>query len=297
MDWDLDCAAELCRGTLENMGINIWKVFPFRSGNRAWILVLLKAYLSCLIVGFLLACILNSVEGSAWLEGGLRHHEGNLHALGDTALDECLWFVFCSMHSVGFGEFMPRGAPGRIIAMICCTMAYWISIFVMCIIMLAQLPGERTPTLFGAAERVFLACWPSYSVFVCIVLSVGATCGPYLSSDPYGPNESPTGMYWMWCTAHRMPYGDIWPSTPYSRVLTFPAAILGVLYMPYALALVAVRCPSREQHEALLDVLRERPEDALGRGYSMPKQAREVCARGGQQEFAVLATSTGVRNS
>jgi len=75
----------------------------------------------------------------------------------------------------------------------------------------------------------------------------------------------------MWNVVHRNPYGDIWPSTPEARLITFPATIMGLLYMPYALALVAVRCPTEEQHAALLGHLNQNPDDALGKGYIVPK--------------------------
>jgi len=156
--------------------------------------------------------------------------------------------------------------------------------------MLSQLPGERTPTLSRTVERVFCAVWPSYSVFLFLTCSIGATLGPYVSNDPYGRNEAPSGIYFIWQVAHRMPYGDVFPAVSYSRVVTVPAAILGTLYMPYALALVAVRCPTIAQHEALLGHLRSNPEDALGRGYSVPEEAlmKESPRSLHQQEFTVL---------
>merc|ERR1711879_842670 len=46
---------------------------------------------------------------------------------------------------------------------------------------------------------------------------------------------------------------------------------MGLLYMPYALALVAVRCPTEEQHAALLGHLSQNPDDALGNGYIVPR--------------------------
>merc|ERR1711974_158000 len=85
---------------------------------------------------------------------------------------------------------------------------------------------------------------PSYLVFIGITCLIGAIMGPFVSKDPYGPNKWPTGIYWMWCVVHRQPYGDIWPCTPEARLITFPAGVMGLLYMPYALALWAVRCPT-----------------------------------------------------
>merc|ERR1712232_464869 len=138
----------------------------------------------------------------------------------------------------------------------------------MSIILLSQLPGEKALGAFGVAERLFLAVFPSYLVYLLITCVVGASLGPYLSDDEAGyasGNGWPTGIYWLWTVMHRQPYGDIYPDTPLGRIVTVPAAWAAVMFMPYALALVAVRKPSEDQHKALLEYLQERPEDALGR--------------------------------
>merc|ERR1719215_270408 len=127
------------------------------------------------------------------------------------------------------------------------------------------------------------AVWPSYLVFCTLVIVVGAQCGPLISHAHYGYNDAPMGVYWMWQTAHRMPYGDLWPATSMGYVVTVPAAILGLLYMPYTMALVAVRCPSMAQHEALLGELRKHPEDALGRGYVIPDLPSPQRKSGGEE--------------
>jgi len=261
----------------ENFATNIWKIAPFRAGNRGWLVVLVKGYVTALASCVILACVLNSIEGKKWVASNLRGH--GVSAKGNTALDECIWFVFTTMHGIGFGEFNARGAPSRMIAMACVSLGYWFSIFLMCIVMLANLPGEKVPTLYGVLSRMVSAVWPSYLLFIFLTVAGGAMCGPYLSKDMWGPsggNEWPTGVYWMWTVTHRMPFGDIYPDTSFGRTMTVPAAILGVLYMPYALALVAVRTPTKEQHESLLGQLRMHPENALGRGYVVPSGAREI---------------------
>merc|ERR1712217_30982 len=249
--------------------MDVWKAFPFRSGNRMWLAVLLQAYSLVIIGCFLLACILNSVEGEKWLHSGVR---GNgLTAKGSTALDECFWFVFTTVHGIGFGEFMPRGTAGRIISMMCCALGYWLLIFVVSIVVMSQLPGERIPMLTDVCSRMVSAVWPSYTVFLFIVFCVGSSAGPYVSKDYEGRNEWPTGVYWLWQVAHRMPYGDLFPNTVWGRTITIPMAMLGNLYIPYAIALIAVRRPSLAQHEELLQNLKERPHDALGPGYIVPQ--------------------------
>lgn len=255
----------------EVLATNVWKLFPFRSGNRVWVIILLKAYFCCVLLGFCLACILNALEGNLWMHS-VKGSWG-VEAKGDTALDECFWFVFTTMHGIGFGEFMARGVTGRLIAMFCCAIGYWFTIFMMSIIMLSQLPGEKAPSLYSVTTRMVTALWPSYSVFLSVVLAVGSVVGPFVSKDHEGRNEWPTGMYWAWTTVHRTPYGDVYPDTVFGRSITVPVACMGVLYMPYALACIAVRCPTKEQHRETVGRLRANPEDSLGRGYMQPAQA------------------------
>lgn len=253
---------------------NVWKLFPFRSGNRVWVFILLKAYICCLILGVCLACLLNAIEGKRWIGTTSRFSYG-VTAKGDTALDECIWYVFTTMHGIGFGEFMARGAAGRLIAMFCCAIGYWFTIFMMSIIMMSQLPGEKAPSLRGATCRMFHALWPSYSVFLAIVLAIGSVVGPYVSHDHQGLNGWPTGMYWAWTTVHRAPYGDVYPDTPFGYFITVPIGCMAVLYMPYALACVAVRCPTAAQHRELIGRVRSNPDQALGCGYVEPPEASD----------------------
>jgi hypothetical protein len=257
------------------IGSCCWKVAPFREGNRMWLMDLYKAYVFCLLVGSFLAVVLNLLEGDQWLDKKDSHspHMTLVRTTGETALDECLWFVFTTMHGVAFNDFNAHDVGGRLISMFISAFSYWFPIYMMSIIVLSQLPGEKAIGAFGVAERVFFAVLPSYTLLILATCAVGAMMGPYISDDEAGVatgNEWPSGIYWLWTVVHRQPFGDIWPDTPFGRLVTVPAAWISVMYMPYALALVAVRKPNQEQHEALLEYLRRRPEDALGRGYVMP---------------------------
>lgn len=274
---DKEFLASTCAEFTDNFATNIWKIAPFRSGNRQWLWVLVKGYIACLVACCLLACVLNSIEGKQWVEDNLRGNHG-VRAYGDTALDECFWFVFTVSHGIAFGEFNTRLWQSRIVAMACVSLGYWFVIFLMSIVLLANLPGERVPSLCGVVSRMMSAVWPSYLILIFVTICIGATLGPYLSKDDYGYNGWPTGVYWTWTVVHRMPFGDIYPNLPYGRTMTVPAGMLGLLYMPYALALVAVRCPTLDQHNSLLGNLLKYPENALGRGYVVPAGAnmREV---------------------
>jgi len=258
---------------------NVWKLFPFRSGNRVWVFILLKAYFCCIILGFCLACLLNAIEGSQWI-GTTSRFEWGVTGKGDTALDECIWYVFTTMHGIGFGEFLARGVAGRLISMFCCAIGYWFTIFMMSIIMMSQLPGDKAPSLLGTFSRMFQALWPSYSVFLAIAMAIGSVVGPYISRDSAGCNTAgcpkwPKGMYWAWTTVHRAPYGELYPDTPFGHFITVPISWMAVLYMPYALACIAVRCPTAAQHKELIGRLRSNPEQALGSGYIEPPEAAD----------------------
>lgn len=232
---------------------------------------LYKAYLLCMLVGSFLAFVLNFFEGDLWLKKEKKNVGQGQGAVGDTALDECLWFVFTTMHSVAMNDFMPYDVYGRVIGMFLTAFSYWFVIYMMAIVMLNQLPGEKPLGASGVAERLVMAVWPSYLVILIATVGVGCTLGPYLSDDPNGDNYVSTGVYWLWTIVHRQPFGDIFPNTPFSRTVTVPFSMLSNIYIPYALAVVAVRKPTREEHECLLDYLRRRPEDALGRGYVIPR--------------------------
>jgi hypothetical protein len=240
---------------------------------------LYKAYVLSLLVGTFLATMINHLEGDMWL--GKRGPHVAIDAVGNTAIDECLWFVFCTMHGVAMNDFMPRDVGGRLIGMAVSAFAYWFPIYMVSIVLLHQLPGERSLSAYGVAERLVVAVWPSYLLMLGITCYVGAMMGPYVSDDPAGHNEWPSGIYWLWTVVHRQPFGDIYPDTPFGRAITVPAAWLSVMYMPYAVACVAVRKPTSSQHASLLTHLRDRPEDAFGRGYIMPEGdecGREILA-------------------
>jgi hypothetical protein len=263
---------DFVRDYAEELATNVWKAAPFRAGNREWILVVMKGYCFVIITCFVLACVLNSVEGEKWLNSDVRSN--HLTAKGNTALDECGWFVITTVHGIGFGEFLPRTAIGRIVASICITGGYWFPIFMMSIVMLSQLAGEKVPSLSGVICRMICAVWPSYAVFVTVVLMLGSQAGDDVSSDHgFGWQKWDTGIYWFWQVCHRMPFGDLYPNTPFGRQLAIIGGMLGNLYMPYALVCIAVRRYSAEQHRELMENLRTHPEDVLGRGYIAPKDA------------------------
>ena len=66
--------------------------------------------------------------------------------------------------------------------------------------------------------------------------------------------------------------GDIFPETDVGKGLTVLLGLVGLLYIPYVLALTALRRPSAAEHNALVEALAARPWDTalLGPGYMAP---------------------------
>jgi len=172
MTREVEQLTSMTQDVLDNLSLNLWKVFPWSKRNRAWMGCVLQAYAACNFAGFLLACVLNSLEGQAWLASAHNHYTGHRGGLatGKSALDECFWYVFTTMHGIAFGEFIPQSTAGHWIAMLCCSIGYWFIIFLCCIVMLAQLPGEKVPTFYSTLCRMISAVWPSYLVFIALIV-------------------------------------------------------------------------------------------------------------------------------
>eukprot|EP00928_Gymnodinium_smaydae_P032012 TRINITY_DN23305_c0_g1_i1.p1 TRINITY_DN23305_c0_g1~~TRINITY_DN23305_c0_g1_i1.p1 ORF type:complete len:264 (+),score=31.40 TRINITY_DN23305_c0_g1_i1:85-876(+) len=253
----------------------VYKLYPFRSGNRAWVLVLLQAYSLCVVTTVVLGALLNYAEGEDWFEAtrGMK-----IRAYGNSSFDECCWFIFTTLHGIGFGEFMPQHSAGHLIAMATVSLSYWFSILMMAIVMLSQLPGLKSPGFFKVMRQIGSATWPSYAIYLTITFLIGCTVGDNVSKAPVGTghNDWATGVYWLWCVMHRAPYGDIWPNDPWSRVVAASAAVLSYLYPPFCLALIAVRKPTQEEHDELVEHMNQHPDESWGRGYVVPNGVREV---------------------
>jgi hypothetical protein len=101
---------------------------------------------------------------------------------------------------------------------------------------------------------------------------LGAEAAGLQAGEPGAPRSPLYGPYFAWCVALRAPFGEILPTSAACRVLTAGLALLGVLYPPYLLALVALRRPTEEQYVALREALRAEPLDLslLGPGLLAP---------------------------
>eukprot|EP00930_Biecheleria_cincta_P101215 TRINITY_DN92838_c0_g1_i1.p1 TRINITY_DN92838_c0_g1~~TRINITY_DN92838_c0_g1_i1.p1 ORF type:complete len:290 (-),score=35.68 TRINITY_DN92838_c0_g1_i1:169-999(-) len=251
------------------------KLFPFRSGNRMWALVLLQGYLGCMVVVLVGGFVINFIEGDTWDDIHRRWgwSAAKQKAYGDTALDECIWFVIMTLHGMTFGEFMPISTTGHVITMVVTALGFWFTILMASVVLLSQLPGQKTKHLPHVLADMVNACWPSYLIYCILALTIGSQIGPYLSKDPSGFNDKYTGMYYMWCVAHRTVFGDIWPQKAEARYATIPFVFLSYIYPCYAMALIAVRRPSTAQHQQLLAYMNQHPEECMGPGYIVPAEA------------------------
>jgi len=256
----------------------IWEqLFPFQAGNRKWIAVLLQGYAACLVITVALGALMNAAEGERWWRAD---RGAKIRAYDGSALDECIWFVFTTLHGVGFGEFMPKGTIGHYLAMATISVGMWFQIGMMAIVMLSQLPCTTRPNLCTVVRQIVKASWLSYVVYMLFIVGVGACMGPYVSPAPSGTNQgvrgSGTGIYWLWCVMHRAPFGDIWPDTPIGRWVTGFVTIISYLYPPFTLAVIAVRRPTMAEHKELIEHINMCPGESLGPGYMLPMSTAAV---------------------
>lgn len=258
------------------------KLFPFTARNTVWAVRLCQGYGLCLIIGVAMAALLNINEGEEWMKGETKGQKVNGNTVkghGNSAFDECLWFTLTTLHGIGFGEFGTKSVGGDWIISLVVAVSYWCSIFMAAIVMMSQLPGVKPQSLVAMLKQMAGVVWPSYLIIVILTSIFGFLVGPYmedgLSPDPAcnGSCEEKfnlLGVQWLWSVVHRAPFGDVWPDTPFGRVVTVPAGVISYLYPPYVLALIAIRRPTPTEHAELLAHMNAYPEEAMGPGYIVP---------------------------
>ena len=147
--------------------------------------------------------------------------------------------------------------------------------------------------MFSVPKRILVLAWPSFAAVFMLILVVGAAMGAIVVTDrtecddvSEGDDVSPSnckydyfgGVYFTWCVVFRSTYGEIIPVNALSRILTAMLALIGLLYIPYVLALVAFRRPTPQQHSDLMERLSMSPMDhtLLGDGYMVPNIYAEL---------------------
>mmetsp|Transcript_83820 Transcript_83820/g.148557 ORF Transcript_83820/g.148557 Transcript_83820/m.148557 type:complete len:286 (+) Transcript_83820:124-981(+) len=262
------------------------KLFPFTARNQVWAVRLCQGYGLCLLIGTIMAAFLNFNEGEQWMKAADKGQKVSANAVksnnvpgGGSAFDECLWFVMTTLHGIGFGEFGTKSVAGDWIISAVVAVSYWCSIFMASIVMMSQLPGVKAQSLLTMVKQMAGVAWPSYLIVVILTFIFGFIVGPYMedgiSPDPAckGSCEKKfnlLGVQWLWSVVHRAPFGDVWPDTPFGRVVTVPAGIVSYLYPAYVLALIAIRRPTPTEHAELLAHMNAYPDEAMGPGYIVP---------------------------
>ena len=173
------------------------------------------------------------------------------------------------------GDLIPYSSGGKVIVMVIAFAGYWIHLLTMCVVLLSQLAGEPDPTMLTMLTKIAKKVWPSLAVVVALLLVLGPVFPEVLSNEA---RESDLGVgdgiYYAWCVAFRMPFGDIYAGSNdmVAKVMTAVLGLVGLMYQPYVLALVALRHPSVEEYQAFILALHAEPLDptVLGRGYVQP---------------------------
>ena len=92
-----------------------------------------------------------------------------------------------------------------------------------------------------------------------VVVTNLTECEAMHNRDAVSPSDCPYdyfgGVYFAWCVVFRSTYGEIIPASTLSRILTALLALVSLLYIPYVLALVAFRRPTRQQYSDFMERL------------------------------------------
>ena len=171
-------------------------LFPFTRSNVHWAEAVAKVYFVFALTGLVLSAIFFAVEQGEERERALR-------------FEDSLWFVWCTFHGTGFGDVHPKGAVGRIVAMMLAFLGYWFVLFAMCAVMLSQLAAEPTPTLRTLPKRIFNLVWPSMLVVGVLIMAVGLVApgleGMCAGQDTEDGCGWDMGAYFAWCVMWRSP--------------------------------------------------------------------------------------------
>ena len=116
------------------------------------------------------------------------------------------------------GDLLPKSSAGKVIVMAIAFAGYWIHVLTMCVVLLSQLAGEPDPTMLTMLTKIAKKVWPSLAVVVALLLVLGPVFPEVLSNEA---RESDLGVgdgiYYAWCVAFRMPFGDIYAGSKTNR--------------------------------------------------------------------------------
>lgn len=258
------------------------QLFPFARRNRGWLKVVLQVYALFCAGGLGLAVGISIADGDEWIK------DRDLDPSSRWTL--AIWYIWCTFHGTSFGEITPASPVGKLIGCVAATLGYWFLLILLSVVLLSQLAGEQEPTVRSVVGRIAGATWPSLlAVFACILVFAALIPIDKFDWEDEG-NGTDTGadgsdqamsygdkLYFCWVVVFRSPYGDIYPEKLVAKLFTSVLGFVGLLWMPYVLALVAVRRPSQLEHDRLVHALAAPDFDTilLGRGYMAPGEAKE----------------------
>lgn len=269
----------------------VQRIYPFKANNRIWTKQHIKAYLFCIAFILLLAIITSFVSG----DESLTKHCESAHGKKDpqnVMFNQCyedgkfnqVWLFFCTFHGMTFGDYYPMSSFERTMISLCMFLGYHFLVLTMALVLLSQLTGEKEPTLISTPIRILKAEWPSLILVLVILMILSPIVvsleeGMSSEEDPNHLqfNNFGTGFYLLWCIFHKRPYGEVLPYTDAGKTVCAFVCLLGNLYQPYILALIAQRKPSLSEHLQLVDALRNETFDnsIFGSGYIVPGQEQE----------------------
>ncbi len=112
--------------------------------------------------------------------------------------DECVWFVFTTFHSVAFGECTLISDGARVIGGFISFYGYFFQMLSFAVILLSQLGGAKKPTLLSVPARMCIILWPSFLLFVAVVVALGLGSTPYIASGDQVLSLK-DGVFWVVC--------------------------------------------------------------------------------------------------
>ena len=105
------------------------RLFPFKSGNKIWVVQLLKVYLMLMVVCLIIASIIYGVMNKEWKE---RDEDEEGHSFSNI-----LWWTFCAFHSLSFGDLTPVGPFDRALGCLVAFLGYHFAILAVSVVVLS----------------------------------------------------------------------------------------------------------------------------------------------------------------
>ena len=189
---------------------------------------------------FILCVILTFKSGSKWVK------DVDDNRLGEVALDDYVWMMFCTFHGLSFGDLHPMYTFDIIIICFVAFIGYFFVVLLYSQAVLSQLGGEEAPTLFSTPKRMVKVAWPSFVLVQVLILLFSAFINIADRKEEANDDNFGKTLYMTWVVFHRCPFGDLIPETAGAKFLVGILDIVSIIYQPYIIALVAHDKPSED---------------------------------------------------